>query len=692
MRAYMRPSRIGRPERAPGSPGEDSPGTGTTPNPRAATIVDPIHRLVTLERRHIEIAKLMELELDRLKRINHLGWVAGVFPGARHSKWEHSIGTYHVAKIAFQRLRLPGVNRDHLLGAALVHSLGHCPYTSATEEGILLAVASSNSVAEGLRQLLNPIQASLGGKIPGIGDPSSVPKGRERLSRLLTLLLLERKLASRESGRWLEDVARYLFDADNLGYQVLRTVDELDYVVRDLYHSGTATLTLNYESMLEGARIEGREGAASLEVEHLPEWSIIESFRGLLIEKVLADERVLATEGLFSRIVAKAIIEGKVYLSNLLEWDDSELWTRLQKDNPSAGESIKRALNGSFKTFFSTPTGLGTDSPVAAESTLVTGISDDIIEYPFREGFLLSLKPWNGGVPDCYLLVSDDARKLRPILALGDKIAKLGVKWNPWVEQRFEKCLARLLFGRFPRVETRGRALDMLEDHIAANLNAWTKLFAEKFDASRSISEDVLFVPPTELSQDIPENAPFALKYAATKTADPHAAAADLIRLISRRPECFHSEVYGALAKSVQERFDKQPDPRLIESRTFLQELEEAASHESKWVIPNVECYDNSGRLVREVDVVVVWLTTGVNVRLVECTSQDREHKSAQDAAKIVEVKSELEQRFDDLAVKTRVYGKNPQVEFKADSIPSQQSGGNHQLGGSQPPLTGDSR
>ena len=76
----------------------------------------------------------------RLQRIRQLGWVYYVFPGASHTRFEHSIGAYHLSVLMLQRLVLNPANWDGdvpkitpeearvFLAASLLHDIGHYPF------------------------------------------------------------------------------------------------------------------------------------------------------------------------------------------------------------------------------------------------------------------------------------------------------------------------------------------------------------------------------------------------------------------------------------------------------------------------------------------------------------------------------------------------------------------------------------
>ena len=119
---------------------------------RSEAIRDSIHgtvRLSSLERRMFDT-----IEVSRLRRVSQLGLTELVFPGARHSRFEHALGSLAVVTRLFEELRgrvglsswMPALNRtesefEHLLNVArlvaMLHDLGHTPFSHATESLLL---------------------------------------------------------------------------------------------------------------------------------------------------------------------------------------------------------------------------------------------------------------------------------------------------------------------------------------------------------------------------------------------------------------------------------------------------------------------------------------------------------------------------------------------------------------------------
>lgn len=76
---------------------------------------------------------------QRLEGIQQLGFVSRVWPGARHTRFEHSLGVMHLMTLALGQLIEHGANIDAETGrtgiaAALLHDIGHYPFSHAIEE------------------------------------------------------------------------------------------------------------------------------------------------------------------------------------------------------------------------------------------------------------------------------------------------------------------------------------------------------------------------------------------------------------------------------------------------------------------------------------------------------------------------------------------------------------------------------
>jgi HD superfamily phosphohydrolase len=77
---------------------------------------------------------------QRLRYVRQLGWTYLVYPGATHSRFEHALGTHHLSR---RTLALLSEAEDSSIGetdqaivrsAALLHDVGHYPFSHALEE------------------------------------------------------------------------------------------------------------------------------------------------------------------------------------------------------------------------------------------------------------------------------------------------------------------------------------------------------------------------------------------------------------------------------------------------------------------------------------------------------------------------------------------------------------------------------
>jgi HD superfamily phosphohydrolase len=113
-----------------------TPATGF---PIETTVRDALYDRIPLSQP--EIALISTPAFGRLERIQQLGFVSRVWPGARHTRFEHSLGVMHLTRQAVAHLRTIGQGEDIsddaarvAVAAALLHDVGHYPFSHAIEE------------------------------------------------------------------------------------------------------------------------------------------------------------------------------------------------------------------------------------------------------------------------------------------------------------------------------------------------------------------------------------------------------------------------------------------------------------------------------------------------------------------------------------------------------------------------------
>ncbi|MDE1829638.1 MAG: HD domain-containing protein [Thaumarchaeota archaeon] len=99
-------------------------------------IVDPIHGFINV---YVNEVGIIDSPIfQRLRRIRQLAGAHLVYPGAQHSRFEHSLGTMHVAgqasSILAEKGHLDSDKIESLRLAALLHDIGHGPFSHLFEE------------------------------------------------------------------------------------------------------------------------------------------------------------------------------------------------------------------------------------------------------------------------------------------------------------------------------------------------------------------------------------------------------------------------------------------------------------------------------------------------------------------------------------------------------------------------------
>ena len=106
---------------------------------------------------------------QRLRYVRQLGLAFLVYPGATHSRFEHALGTYHLARRALALLDERGALADiprtvcaTVRVAALLHDIGHYPFSHALEEigalhheEVARPLITQGAVADALREAMS---------------------------------------------------------------------------------------------------------------------------------------------------------------------------------------------------------------------------------------------------------------------------------------------------------------------------------------------------------------------------------------------------------------------------------------------------------------------------------------------------------------------------------------------------------
>lgn len=211
--------------------------------PAHKIIQDSVHGGIRVE--GVVLSLLEVPELQRLHGVHQLGLAYLVYPGANHTRFEHSLGTYSVAARICSSLQLDADEARLVTCAALLHDIGHLPYSHTFET--VLNDRFGVDHAEISRRLITGDDSVLTERERGIlGTQESIPEVLEKagidpkeVSALLAKqgpdsgsqrTLQGRKGQAHFNGRrYLSQIVSGTLDAD-----------QLDYLVRDAHYTGVA--------------------------------------------------------------------------------------------------------------------------------------------------------------------------------------------------------------------------------------------------------------------------------------------------------------------------------------------------------------------------------------------------------------------------------------------------------------------
>ena len=177
---------------------------------------DPVHNFI---RFGLEEVKLINLDvLQRLRGIRQLAMASLVYPGALHTRFDHTLGVAHVAGQMAEGLDLDREERNLIRLAALLHDIGHGPFSHVSEYAL-----------------------------ERFGDRSALPEGvkKDKIHEVVTghLIRTHPSIVQRLGQETCDRVAQLL--SSGVGDPILRAIvsgpldaDKQDYLLRDSLYAG----------------------------------------------------------------------------------------------------------------------------------------------------------------------------------------------------------------------------------------------------------------------------------------------------------------------------------------------------------------------------------------------------------------------------------------------------------------------
>ncbi|MCY3998912.1 MAG: HD domain-containing protein [Flavobacteriaceae bacterium] len=175
---------------------------------------------------------------QRLRRIKQMGMADFVFPGATHTRFQHSIGSMYLAQKAINTLKRKNIpisksEQQGLQLAALLHDIGHGPFSHSSET-LFFPKTSHESITYQVVELLNQ---EYGGELT---IALSILKGdypKKYLNQLIVSQIDLDRLDFLNRDRYFTGVSGVNFDVD-------RIIEMLDIFENNLVYDFKSLHTL----------------------------------------------------------------------------------------------------------------------------------------------------------------------------------------------------------------------------------------------------------------------------------------------------------------------------------------------------------------------------------------------------------------------------------------------------------------
>lgn len=203
---------------------------------------DPIHGFIKLSERERD---LIDTEVfQRLRRIRQLALTSLMYPGAVHTRFDHSIGVMHIAGRIGTRLRELNPERvsnediDRVRLAALLHDVGHGPFSHVSEHLLDKYAPTDADTGQNLEKIHEKITVDIVRSDPQINEILSSDE------RDFVVEIIEGRKKIRD---WHRDIVSSELDAD-----------KMDYLLRDSYFAGVKYGQYDLEKLIESCLIVDR--------------------------------------------------------------------------------------------------------------------------------------------------------------------------------------------------------------------------------------------------------------------------------------------------------------------------------------------------------------------------------------------------------------------------------------------------
>ncbi|MCX6662967.1 MAG: HD domain-containing protein [Euryarchaeota archaeon] len=282
---------------------------------------DPIHGDIKITGILDDLLKTPEVQ--RLHNIKQLGFAHLVFPGAHHTRFEHSLGSSMIASQIADILGLKEMEKKLITCAAQLHDIGHGPF-SHTLESILMErfgvdhVDLTEKLILGNYDILDAKEQQF----------ISAPKVHE---------ILDKHQVNKKD---IVNIVRGKLSKKSYLSQLLNStidVDQLDYLMRDAYYTGVAYGMIDLQRLLQTIMIH--KGNLTMMRKGVNVVENILMARALMYSSVYFHKTVRIPELMLSKALEE-IPDAEPF--EFFRMTDAEIMTSLKTMGPFQQEIITR--------------------------------------------------------------------------------------------------------------------------------------------------------------------------------------------------------------------------------------------------------------------------------------------------------------------------------------------------------------
>lgn len=225
---------------------------------RYKVIHDPVHGSIRADGPFLTI--LDRHEMQRLREVKQMGLGNMVFPGANHSRFEHSLGTYHLAGRMASSIGLSEEDALAVRAAGLLHDICHTPFSHTTEE-IFEHVTGAGHMEMAGKLIKGEIRTylerddDLFGNVPPISEileENGISSGK------VCALIMYPEQRDGNLDAFADGKKASHFSSKDFIHQIIHgpvDADQIDYLVRDAHYTGVIHGKVDVDRLIGTMRI-----------------------------------------------------------------------------------------------------------------------------------------------------------------------------------------------------------------------------------------------------------------------------------------------------------------------------------------------------------------------------------------------------------------------------------------------------